>query len=581
MNGKNQTRRLGLEQLETRATPAVASIALNAGVLDIRADNTQSDITLTTILSPTGGTSVKVTEGANTWSYAKVTRIEFRGGSANDTVNNNTFSTPMSAWGGEGSDTLKGSTGADYLNGEGGHDTLQGGMGADEIWGGDGNDTIQGGAGNDRLMGGEGSNILSGDGGADWMSGGSGIDYLYGGDGNDVLTGSAGDDTLDGQAGDDWLIGNDGADYLVGGSGVDQLFGDDGDDRVEGGSGNDTLRAGNGNDTLYGNGDNDTLIAGDGNDWLEGGDGNDTLYGENGRDRLYGGSGNDYLSGGDGNDGLYGGTGTNTYYGQNGADRFLILSGERVMDSAAIDATITFVNLGATTINLSGFGACTFAAGTWSDAEIMTIDTALNNLHNHTNNTTLLETATGGGITYQRAGSQTSGSGSIGGWNAGAGTIAFTTRGLSSETLTCEVVYHEMGHNWDDQSENRFINDFRALSGWVSQASTPGAQYAASGASGDSWWYNTALAGFARTYGQWNPVEDYATTWETYFLDSYHGTTNGNAVIQSKYDNLDRFFASVRTIDPAALANLLAAQDISRMLTRTWRGNIGDLQVHL
>ena len=111
MNGKNQTRRLGLEQLETRATPAVASIALNAGVLDIRADNTQSDITLTTILSPTGGTSVKVTEGANTWSYAKVTRIEFRGGSANDTVNNNTFSTPMSAWGGEGSDTLKGSTG--------------------------------------------------------------------------------------------------------------------------------------------------------------------------------------------------------------------------------------------------------------------------------------------------------------------------------------------------------------------------------------------------------------------------------------------------------------------------------------
>ena len=59
MNGKNQKRRLGLEQLETRATPAVASIALNAGVLDIRADNTQSDITLTTILNPSGTTSVK------------------------------------------------------------------------------------------------------------------------------------------------------------------------------------------------------------------------------------------------------------------------------------------------------------------------------------------------------------------------------------------------------------------------------------------------------------------------------------------------------------------------------------------
>jgi Ca2+-binding RTX toxin-like protein len=581
MHGKNQKRRLGLEQLETRATPAVASIALNAGVLDIRADNTQSDIKLTSILNPTGGTSVRVVEGANTWEYAKVTRIEFRGGSANDTVTNNTFGMPMSAWGGEGNDTFQGSSGADYLNGEGGHDLLQGGLGADEIWGGDGNDTLQGGGGNDRMMGGEGSNILSGDGGADILFGGSGIDFLYGGDGNDMLAGGLGDDNMDGQAHDDTLIGGDGNDYVTGGNGNDQLYGDGGNDRLEGGSGNDTLRAGTGDDTLYGNNDTDTLIAGDGNDWLEGGAGNDTLYGENGRDRLYGGTGNDYLSGGDGNDGLYGGTGTNTYYGQDGADRFLIMSGERIMDSAAMDATITFVNLPVTTINLTGFGSCTFAAGAWSEAEIMTIDTALNNLHSHTNNTVLLETATGGAVTYQRAGAQTSGSGTIGGWNSGGGTIAFTNAGFSSEIWTCEVVYHEMGHNWDTQGENQFINDFRALSGWVNQASSPGAQYSASRASGDSWWYNTALAGFARNYGRWNPMEDYATTWETYFLDKYHGTTNGNAAVQAKYDNLDRLFASVRTPDPSALANLLAAQDISRLLTRSWRGNIGDLQVHI
>lgn len=581
MSGKNQKRRLGLEQLETRATPAVASIALNAGVLEIRADNTASDVTMNTLLNPRGGSSVRVTEGANSWTYANVSRIEFRGGSANDTVTNNTFGVAMNAWGGEGNDTIQGSSGADYLNGEGGHDLLQGGLGADEVWGGTGNDTLQGGGNNDRLIGGEGDDILSGDAGADILFAGAGNDYLYGGDGNDSGYGESGDDNIDGQGGDDVFFGQDGADYLTGGNGADQLYGDDGDDRLEGGSGNDILRAGNGNDTLYGNGDNDNLIAGAGDDWMEGGSGNDTLYGENGRDRLYGGTGNDYLSGGDGNDGLYGGTGTNTYYGQDGADRFLILSGERIMDSVAADATITFVNLPATTINLTGFGACTFSAGTWSDDEVITIDTALNNLHNQTNNTVLLETATGGGITYQRAGTQTSGSGSIGGWNSGGGTIAFTTAGFSSETWTCEVVYHEMGHNWDDQSENRFINDFRALSGWVNQSSSPGAQYTASSASGDTWWYNSTLAGFARSYSRWNPMEDYATTWETYFLDKYHGTTNGNSAIQAKYDNLDRFFASVRTLDLSALSNLIAAQDVSRLLTKSWKGNLGDLRVHI
>ena len=38
------------------------------------------------------------------------------------------------------------------------------------------------------------------------------------------------------------------------------------------------------------------------------------------------------------------------------------------------------------------------------------------------------------------------------------------------------------------------------------------------------------------------PGEDYATTWESYFMDKYHGTTMGNTVVQSKYDNLDLLF---------------------------------------
>ena len=546
MNSKNKRFLPGLEQLETRATPTVASISLSAGVLDIRTDNAASNVAINSLFSPMGSNSIKVTEGANSWSYNRVSRIEFHGGSGNDTLNN-LSGVALNAWGGNGNDKLTGGSGADSLYGEGGNDTLSGAMGADLLWGGDGNDSMQGGLGNDSLNGGNGTNRLEGNGGNDLLFGGSGTDTLSGGDGNDLLSGAGGNDTLDGQGGDDSISGGDGNDTLLGSDGIDTLFGNDGTDSLDGGAGDDSLEGGTGDDTILGGTGADTLRGGTGNDWLQGGSGDDRLYGDGGRDRLYGGSGNDYMAGGDGDDGLYGGTGTNSYYGEAGDDRFLIMSGETgLRDSVSADATITFVNLPATSITLNGFGTCTFAAGTWSESEITTIDVALGNLHSHTNNTKLLETATGGGVTYQRAGDQLTGSGIIGGWNSGSGMIAFTTSGLSSENRTCTTVYHEMGHNWDETSENGYATAFRALSGWVEKTSSPGADYAAAG-NGSDWWYNTTLSGFARSYGKWNPAEDYATTWETYFMDIYHGTTMGNTKIQAKYDNLDLLFKELHT----------------------------------
>jgi hypothetical protein len=72
-----------------------------------------------------------------------------------------------------------------------------------EINGGDGGDTMIGSSGANNLNGGDGNDVLYGLGGNDTLKGGNGSDYLDGGAGNDTLTGGAGDD------------------YLLGGSGAD------------------------------------------------------------------------------------------------------------------------------------------------------------------------------------------------------------------------------------------------------------------------------------------------------------------------------------------------------------------------
>jgi hypothetical protein len=53
-------------------------------------------------------------------------------------------------------------------------------------------------------------------------------------------------------------------------------------------------------------------------------------------------------------------------------------------------------------------------------------------------------------------------------------------------------------------------------------------------------------AEFARGYGKTNPYEDYATTWEVYFMKQYHGTANGGNVVEEKLTALDAFLASLR-----------------------------------
>jgi Ca2+-binding RTX toxin-like protein len=111
--------------------------------------------------------------------------------------------------------------------------------------GGDGNDTIhldqtralvRGGNGRDTLYGSTGDDNLKGDEGDDRIYGGDGDDKLYGGDGKDRLEGEGGEDTLNGEAGNDTVKGGHGDDELRGGKDKNVLQDDNGDNVFYGSS---------------------------------------------------------------------------------------------------------------------------------------------------------------------------------------------------------------------------------------------------------------------------------------------------------------------------------------------------------
>ena len=214
-------------------------------------------------------------------------------------------------FGGEGDDTLTGSTANDDLHGGLGNDILIGGTGADSLTGGLGTDSLLGGAGedffNEKLLLDPGylkATNLAGA-GSDTINGGADLDktdfsraaamtvtlcsatsqtapgacngdpandspdnddltnveYFVGGDGADTITGSAVDDIIEGGIGADTILGGAGNDTLYGEAGDDKLDGEDGDDTLDGAAGTgNTLIGGNGDDlcTLGGGGVRDS-----------------------------------------------------------------------------------------------------------------------------------------------------------------------------------------------------------------------------------------------------------------------------------------------------------------------------------
>ena len=125
-----------------------------------------------------------------------------------------------------GNDSLRGTTGDDYINGYAGNDTILGLGGNDWISAGTGSDSVLGGAGNDYLIQdlSAGSGTLLGEDGDDMINAGGGNDILVGGNGVDLLYGSPGNDSLSGGAGNDFLEGDWGRDTYHGGTGADYFY---------------------------------------------------------------------------------------------------------------------------------------------------------------------------------------------------------------------------------------------------------------------------------------------------------------------------------------------------------------------
>jgi Ca2+-binding RTX toxin-like protein len=194
----------------------------------------------------------------------------------------------------------------DTLEGGEGLDTVQGTSGPDAVFLDDGLSPFPGAAGS-RLTGVERFLMGAGNDAVDLTS----FDFALGAvriegeEGDDLLWASAGDDTLLGGLGRDELYGAAGADYLAGGAG---------DDSLDGAYGADVLQGGEGNDTLFDSSGGALLDGGAGNDALTGGSAPELLAGGKGSDSLRPGGGNDVVlfNRGDGADRIVPGSGAKT-----------------------------------------------------------------------------------------------------------------------------------------------------------------------------------------------------------------------------------------------------------------------------
>lgn len=247
--------------------------------------------------------------------------------------------------GGNGNDTLIGTSRAETLEGGGGDDLIVGNGGGDSLDGGAGHDTITGSHANDQIIADANDTVVNTDPGNQQGGGSTGSsddDHVHYALTNGVLRvyGTSGDDNLKfvGSASSIKLMLN-GTTSKVLASKVRTIV-------VYGGAGDDVIQLSNlsamsklygeaGNDAIVGSFGKDRIYGGDGDDSLAGGDNHDTLYGEAGDDRVFGGASSDYVSGG---------AGTNVIRGEGGFDHIVYASGDDVRgnrgDKMEIDSIV-------------------------------------------------------------------------------------------------------------------------------------------------------------------------------------------------------------------------------------------------
>jgi Ca2+-binding RTX toxin-like protein len=265
-------------------------------------------------------------------------------------------------WGWDGNDTLRGSSGADWLVGGLGNDALSGGAGADVMLGGVGNDTYVVDRAGDRVveLAGQGgdlaqcsvSHTLAANVENLTLVGVSAIN----GTGNtlaNVLRGNAGANVLNGGAGADRMLGGLGNDTYVVDNAADRVTegANQGVDRVLS-SVSHALTANLESLTLTGRG----AISGTGNA------ASNVLTGNAAANALNGGAGADQMLGGLGNDRLIGGLSSDRLTGGGGADVFVFAAASESGRGAARDMILDFAR-GVDRIDLRAIDADGLHAG--------------------------------------------------------------------------------------------------------------------------------------------------------------------------------------------------------------------------
>ena len=354
------------------------------------------------------------------------------GGAGNDVLYTSYIETGNAGYGGDGNDTINGSSNSDNLFGEDGDDIIKANDGTDFADGGSGNDTIYGGDKDDELHGGDDNDIIYGDRvsdtyapgfvGNDTLSGGAGDDILYGEAGNDIISGGTGNDTAYFGQGNDTYIYSGGydevyidqpsysyLDKIILAEGilahhitVNQISGTDNleiliSSSAPNGAGSiivhqdifnyyelDSLELNDGTPLSLNPADYTALEGTSGDDTLNGTANDDRIYGYDGSDTIYGNDGNDIIDtgagtydvvyGGLGNDTITTGTGGGNIYAEAGDDTITVSGSHFVYAGAGND---TIIDAGAydNLYDLSDGGDDTFYYKGGYDSVIMGVGT--------------------------------------------------------------------------------------------------------------------------------------------------------------------------------------------------------------
>ncbi|MCR9292145.1 MAG: hypothetical protein NXI32_05465 [bacterium] len=100
------------------------------------------------------------------------------------------------------------------------------------------------------------------------------------------------------------------------------------------------------------------------------------------------------------------------------------------------------------------------------------------------------------------------------------------------ELFTDWIILHEIGHNWDTQSENITAGSFRRISGWTQ--------------SGDDW-VPSDTSEFSTVHSRRDPLEDFAEHFAMYFMqDDYLWADPSNS--PRKMNHMNYFANNINTI---------------------------------